>query len=159
MFNYRQIESKDNKVIANIIRKNLEKYHLDIPGTAYYDPQLDSLSDYYYDSKDRIYFVALNELNQVVGGIGIDQFEGIPDCAEIQKLYLDDSIKGQGYGKSLMTIATNWAKEVGYKQLYLETHHHLKEAIGLYEKFDFNLISKPKSVVHGTMDRFYLKQI
>lgn len=72
MFNYRQIESKDNKVIANIIRKNLEKYHLDIPGTAYYDPQLDSLSDYYYDSKDRIYFVALNELNQVVGGIGID---------------------------------------------------------------------------------------
>ena len=159
MFNYRQIESKDNKVIANIIRKNLEKYHLDIPGTAYYDPQLDSLSDYYYDSKDRIYFVALNELNQVVGGIGINRFEGIPDCAEIQKLYLDDSIKGQGYGKSLMTIATNWAKEAGYKQLYLETHHNLKEAIGLNEKYYFNLISKPKSVVHGTMDRFYLKQI
>lgn len=159
MFNYRQIESKDNKGIANIIRKNLEKYQLDIPGTAYYDPQLDSLSDYYHDSKDRIYFVVLNELNQVVGGIGIDRFEGIPDCAEIQKLYLDDSIKGQGYGKALMLIATNWAKEVGYKQLYLETHHNLKAAIGLYEKLDFNLISKPKSVVHETMDRFYLKKI
>ena len=128
MFNYRQIESKDNKEIANIIRKNLEKYQLDIPGTAYYDPQLDSLSNDYHDSKDRIYFVVLNKLNQVVGGIGIDRFEGIPDCAEIQKLYL-------------------------------ETHHNLKAAIGLYEKLNFNLISKPKSVVHETMDRYYLKKI
>ena len=158
--NYRKIEATDDEAIARIIRANLEKLHLNIPGTAYFDPQLDHMSTYYNtDTKKRVYFVALDDAGQVIGGVGVAEFEGIPACAEIQKLYLDDSTKGKGYGKELMKIAEHWAKEAGYQQLYLETHSNLKVAMKLYEKLGFREIKKPETVVHGTMDHFYLKKL
>ena len=47
MLKYRKIEAEDDEIIARIIRTNLENLHLDIPGTAYFDKQLDHLSAYY----------------------------------------------------------------------------------------------------------------
>lgn len=159
MLNYRKIEPKDNAQIARIIRSNLEKYHLNLPGTVYFDPELDCLSDYYSNSNKRIYFIALDENDQVIGGVGIAEFEGIEDCAELQKLYLDDLAKGKGYGKELIKIAENWAKSVGYKKLYLETHTNLSVALKLYEKVGFQPIEKPSLIQHNTMNCFYLKDL
>ncbi len=158
--NYRKITAADDEAIARIIRNNLEKLHLDIPGTAYFDPELDHLS-VYYDAKpeERIYFIALDEDGKVVGGVGAARFEHLPDCAELQKLYLDDSTKGRGYGRALMQLIEDWTREAGYKQLYLETHSSLMAAIGLYEKLGFDKIEKPEAVLHGTMDRFFLKKL
>lgn len=44
---YRKIKEDDDQKIAEIIRENLQRLHLDIPGTAYFDPELDHLSAYY----------------------------------------------------------------------------------------------------------------
>lgn len=33
---------------------------------------------------------------QIIGGAGFAEFEGLDDCAELQKLYLVDSVKGKG---------------------------------------------------------------
>ena len=160
MLKYRRINSADDEAIASIIRANLEKLHLNIPGTAYYDPQLDHMSAYYQaDMEKRVYFVALDEEDQVVGGVGVAEFTGCSDCAEIQKLYLDDATKGKGYGRELMQTAEAWAKAVGYQQLYLETHSNLKAAMKLYEKLGFHEIERPTTVLHSTMDHFYLKKL
>ncbi len=157
---YRKIETADDEAIAGIIRTNLEKLHLNIPGTAYFDPQLDHMSAYYnIGTEKRAYFVARDEADAVVGGVGIAEFKGIPDCAEIQKLYLNDAAKGKGYGRELMRIAESRAREAGCKRLYLETHASLKAAMHLYEKLGFHQIEKPQTVLHGTMDRFYLKEL
>lgn len=157
---YRKIEAADDRKIAKIIRANLEKHNLDIPGTAYFDAQLDCLSAYYNaEPKKRAYFIALDENDKIIGGVGIAEFDGLCDCAEIQKLYLDDSSKGKGYGRELMKIAENEARKSGYKQLYLETHSNLTAAIYLYEKSGFKQIDRPKETVHGKMDRFYLKKL
>lgn len=160
MLNYRKIEAADNKRIAEIIRANLEKLHLDVPGTAYFDPELEHLSSYYgSDSSKRTYFVALDEDSQVIGGVGVAEFSGIENCAELQKLYLDDSAKGKGYGKELIQLAKRWAKSAGYKNLYLETHTNLSAALKLYEKMGFRQIERPCSTAHSTMDRFYIKNL
>ena len=53
MLNYRKIENADNAQIAKIIRSNLEKLHLNLPGTAYFDPELDHLSDYYNSKPEK----------------------------------------------------------------------------------------------------------
>lgn len=98
---YRKIKEADDQKIAEIIRENLQRLHLDIPGTAYFDPELDHLSAYYNnDSAKRVYFVALDEDGQVSGGVGIAEFDGLEDCAELQKLYLSDSVKGKGTEKN-----------------------------------------------------------
>lgn len=47
MLKYRKIKADDDEVLAGIIWANLETLHLNIPGTAYFDPELDHLSVYY----------------------------------------------------------------------------------------------------------------
>ena len=156
----RPITSQDDQAIAEIIRGNLRDYHLDIPGTAYFDPELDCLSGYYNAQPDkRRYFVAEQEDGTVVGGVGIAAFSGFEHCAELQKLYLADEAKGRGFGKQLMQTAEQYAKAAGYRFLYLETHTNLETAIGLYEKLGFRRIEKPAAVLHSTMNRFFLKQL
>ena len=160
MLNYRKIKPADDAKIAQIIRSNLEKLHLNVSGTAYFDPELDHLSAFYgRNPSKRVYFVALDADGQVIGGVGIAEFDGMENCAELQKLYLDDSAKGKGCGKALMQLAEDWARSAGYENLYLETHTNLTAALKLYEKQGFHSIEKPCSVQHGTMNCFYLKKL
>ena len=156
----RPITAEDDQAIAEIIRGNLRAYHLDIPGTAYFDPELDCLSAYYNAQPDKKrYFVAEQEDGVVAGGVGIAPFSGFEHCAELQKLSLADEAKGKGFGKQLMRTAEQYAKAAGYHSLYLETHTNLEAAMGLYEKLGFRKIEKPAAVLHSTMNRFFLKQL
>lgn len=156
----RLITEKDDQAIADIIRKSLEKFHLDIPGTVYFDPQLDHLSSYYTsNSEKRAYFVVVDDIGKVLGGIGIDEFPGFGRCAEIQKLYLTEEVQGKGLGKALMETAEKYAVQAGYERLYLETHTNLEAAIHLYEKLGFHKIQKPREVQHSTMNLFFVKEL
>ena len=77
MPSYRKIEPADDARIAEIVRANLKHFHLDIPGTAYFDPELEHLSAFYdAEPSKRRYFVALDDAGQVVGGAGIAEFKG-----------------------------------------------------------------------------------
>ena len=126
----------------------------------YFDPELDRLSEFYNgDPEKRVYYIALDENGNMIGGVGAAEFAGFPDCAELQKLYLTDSAKGKGYGKELVHIVETWAVSAGYRYLYLETHTNLTTALKLYEKLGFRRIEKPESVVHSTMDHFYIKEL
>lgn len=158
-YKIRLITTSDDPIIAKIIRNNLECFQLDIPGTAYFDKELDALSKYYNALPEkRRYFIVETNNSIVVGGVGVAEFTGFDNCAEIQKLYLSDEVKGKGLGKKLMQIAEEFAINAGYKKLYLETHTNLKVAIGLYEKLGFRRINKPEAVLHSAMNRFYLKE-
>ena len=158
--NIRPITDEDNPIIAEIIRTNLKKFNLDIPGTAYFDSDLDCLSKYYFAMpKNRAYFIAEDENKQIIGGVGVAEFENVDCCAEIQKLYLTDAAKGKGLGTMLMQTAEKFAKDKNYKKLYLETHSNLKAAIRLYERLGFKETDRPTFVLHSTMDRFYIKDI
>jgi len=157
---FRQIKPADDTAVAELIRRNLKAHGLDIPGTVYFDENLYHLSDYYYaEPKKRVYFVLVDDEDQVMGGVGIAEFQGIEDCAELQKLYLDDRVKGQGLSYNMIEKAEAAALECGYKRIYLETHDHLGTAIHLYEKCGYTEIDRPESVVHSTMNRFFLKEL
>lgn len=156
----RKIEESDNRIIAGIIRSNLKAVGLDIPGTAYYDESLDNLSKYYLsDQKHRFYYIATNDDGSVIGGVGIAEIGLFDDCAELQKLYLSDEVKGNGFSRLMMKSAENKALELGYKRIYLETHTVLEAAISLYEKLGYKSIEKPAGIVHSAMNRFYLKEL
>lgn len=156
----RPIEERDDPFMAKIVRDNLRQYHLDIPGTAYFDPQLDHLSRYYSEPvHKRAYFVAEGADGTVAGGIGMEMFPGFRCCGEIQKLYVSDKMKRQGLGRRLLEQIEAYAKENGIERLYLETHSNLKEAVFLYEKQGYHRIDRPENVVHSTMDLFYIKEL
>lgn len=158
-YRIRPILPEDDARLVEIIRQNLEKKHLNIPGTAYFDPELAHLSRYYAALPEkRAYFVAECG-GEVLGGAGYAECSAFEDCAELQKLYLSDSAKGKGLGRRLMETVEDRARQAGYRRLYLETHSSLGAAIGLYERRGYRRIDRPPSVQHGTMDRFYLREL
>ena len=154
---YRTLTAEYDAALAALIRINLKAHHLDIPGTVYFDDGLEHLSDF-YDHEGRSYFVLLDG-EKLVGGIGLAEFEGFPDCCELQKLYLDDSVKGRGIGYQLIEKVEQEAEALGYKSIYLETHTNLQAAIHIYEKAGYREIDRPDCVVHSTMNRFYMKEL
>lgn len=159
MIEIRPIRKEDDAAIAAIIRTNLETYGLDIPGTAYHDPELNHLSHHYLsEPEQRTYLIAVDD-GQVIGGAGIARFDGFEQCAELQKLYVADEAKGKGTGRRLLTEIQNSARRKGYRRLYLETHRVLKPAIRLYERDGFVEIEKPDCVLHSAMDRFFMKNL
>lgn len=159
-YKVRPIMKSDDPLIAAIIRTNLEKFHLDIPGTVYFDPELDHLSAFYHaEPEKREYFIVVDDEEQVIGGVGIAEFGGFVCCAELQKIYLTDAAKGKGLGKYLLQLAEDFARNIGYQRLYLETHTNLETAIHMYENHGFCQIEKPKTVLHHTMNQFYIKEL
>ncbi len=157
--NYRLITPEDDLILADIVRSNLKAHNLDIPGTVYYDDNLNHLSDFYLASTNRAYYIALNDENQIIGGIGLAELDFMDDTAELQKLYLTDDSKGQGLSYKLVSLIEDEAKKHGYKKMYLETHTNLATAIHVYEKCGYQEIERPKEVVHSSMNRFYLKEL
>ncbi|ETA73615.1 GNAT family N-acetyltransferase [Ligilactobacillus equi] len=156
----RPITANDDAAMAAIIRQQLKKHHLDIPGTAYFDSELDHLSRFYQVTADRAYFVICDEMGQVCGGAGFAAYDTHHHIAELQKLYLDPAVSGQGLSYILMEYVMNAAQSAGYQQLYLETHSNLQIALHLYRKLGFSELESPlQKTVHPTMDYFFLKNL
>lgn len=156
---YREINKADDIALADIVRRNLKAHGLDIPGTVYFDDNLDHLSDFYLGDKARRYYFIAVEDDEVVGGVGLAEFEYFEDCAELQKLYLTDQVKGKGIGYQLIRMVEEKARELGYRKMYLETHTNLQAAIHIYKKCGYKEIEKPAGVVHATMNRFFIKEL
>ena len=151
------IEPHQDAAMAAIVRAALKAHGLDIPGTAYFDEALDHLS-VYYDRPGRAYYVLLED-GAVTGGVGLAQFEGLPGCCELQKLYLSPAAQGRGLGYRMIRFIEERARALGYRQMYLETHTNLQAAIHEYERSGYRQIPRPAAVVHTTMDRFYIKEL
>jgi len=132
----RRIVLEDNVAMANILRTSLEEFNLNIPGTAYFDESTDRLFQS-FQIENSAYFVA-EENGEIIGGAGIYPTNGLPnDTVELVKMYMSSASRGKGIGKMLMLECIAFAKESGYKNIYLETLPELSAAVSAYEKLGF----------------------
>jgi putative acetyltransferase len=155
----REIEEKDNKTMEQIIKRSLESFDLNIPGTAYFDPQLSSLAQFYKQQSNAKYWVAVNEQDEVVGGVGIAPFGQKTGICELQKLYITPEAQGIGLSKELMKVALDFAKE-HYTYCYLETLKKLQAANFLYIKLGFQQLERAlDGSEHNAMDAWYIKEL
>ena len=160
MMKFGEITPACDLALAELIRVNLKKHALDIPGTVYFDDNLNHLSDFYLAMPGKRYYCVVTDDNdKLIGGIGLAEIDLFEDCCELQKLYLDDSVKGAGLSYKMISLIEDKAREFGYKRMYLETHDNLAAAIHVYEKAGYIEIEKPAAVVHATMNRFFLKEL
>ncbi len=153
----RLIKASDNHVIARIIRQSLKAVGLDQPGTAYSDPQLDNLYEYYQGLSNAAYFV-YEEDNQVLAGAGFGPVDA--SICELQKCYVDASYRRQGIAKLLLMHVESAAKESGYQSLYLESSSLLKEAVYFYQSIGFRRLEQalPNDQNHHLMDVWMIKE-
>jgi putative acetyltransferase len=135
----RKIEKRDNAEIAEVIRTVFREFGIDRPGTVYFDPTTDDLFKL-FGVEGSVYFIAESE-GRIVGGCGIYPTPDLPEgCAELVKFYLLPELRGKGIGKILMDKAFESARQMGYRQIYLESMPELSKAIGMYQKSGFRFI-------------------
>jgi len=138
----RNIRASDNPYLAKIVKDTLAEFGANHPNTVYYDPTTDTLFEM-FQKKGSVYFVA--EMNgEIIGGGGIYPTGGLPaDTCELVKMYLLPHARGAGLGRTLIEKCLASAKEIGYKQVYIESMPELKQALKVYAKFGFEYLKGP----------------
>lgn len=155
----RPIKKVDNDSIFKLIQGILESYDLAKPGTAYFDPYLRQLYEFYQKEPRGEYWVIVRD-KTIYGGIGISPFGDYQNIAEVQKYYISKDIQGLGYGRKIYDIAEEFAKENGYKKLYIETIDTLGKANEVYNHYGFQKRDKPlNGSEHSLMNIWLEKEI
>ncbi len=93
----------------------------------------------------RFFFAKLGE--EILGYMKINQGAAqtvLPndEGMEIERIYVNQQMKGQGIGKSLIQKTVKLAKESGAKYIWLGVWEHNTEAIRFYEKNGFRRYSQ-----------------
>ena len=155
----RPIQLADNTGIAQVIRTTLKEFGANKPGTVYFDSSTDHLFEL-FQVPGAMYQVALLE-GEIVGGGGIYPTEGLPaDTCELVKMYVLKKVRGIGLGRDLIQKSLDYAKETGYKKVYLETMPELQQALATYQKFGFKYINQPLgNSGHFGCDLWMLKEL
>lgn len=154
----RPIAPSDNLAIENIIREVLVEFNANKPGFAWQDPELSCLASAYMDA-DSTYWVALSA-GQIVGGCGIAPLSPpIAGVCELQKMYLQKAVRGQGIGEQLINSAMAFAQQ-HYRWCYLETMATMLKAQQLYRAKGFIALPVPLvATEHSGCDHWFLKEL
>ncbi len=155
----RTVQHSDDAALYELICRTLAEFGCVGPGFASADPCLFSLSTFYapgqWTERDpdsgasRImgqFWVVCPTENpaQVLGCGGFSRLEGTYQdeaVCELQKLYFDPVLRGQGLGRRFIEQCICAATEAGYRKMYLETVWQMESAVTLYEKLGFSRIA------------------
>lgn len=156
----RHIEPKDNAAMANVIRRSLEEFGANRPGTVYYDDSTDHLFELFQSEPLSEYFIAEKD-GVLLGGAGIYPTDALPEgTCELVKMYLTPSARGLGLGRTMIAKCLEAAKNKGFTAIYLETMPELKKAVSVYEKFGFSYLDGPMgNSGHNGCDIWMIKKI
>ena len=64
---------------------------------------------------------------------------------ELNRMYVRESARGRGLGRSLCDAAINGARDLGYETLYLDGYHRFVEALPLYRSVGFEDYTAPNA--------------
>ncbi len=102
------------------------------------------------NGKDNDFFVQFNKVELLqnvvlayenenpVGCGAIKKYE--TDVMEVKRMFVPHEFRGKGIGKLILSELENWAKELGYQKTILETGKDMEDAVGLYQKSDYQII-------------------
>lgn len=147
---FRKIQVEDDLALADVIKTSLIEQGNAVDGTVFTDDATNHMSTC-YTSKRSIYYT-VHDGDELLGGCGINQLPGEgEDVCELQRLFIKSKVRGNGIGAKLVEMCIQFAKEAGYRLIYLETFPNMIEAVGLYEKYGFKYIDQAM----GNTGHFY----
>ncbi len=155
-FTIRPICVDDDLAVANIIRSVMPEFGADGPGFAIHDAEVSTMHAA-YAGNGAAYFVVVRD-GIVLGGAGVAQLLGdTSGICELRKMYFLSALRGSGAGNALMQRCLESARQLGYRQCYLETLTGMDAAQKLYLRSGFRRIDKSLgSTGHHSCDRFFL---
>jgi putative acetyltransferase len=103
------------------------------------------------DGEDNAFYSQFNKIDKIkyaivafdgevpVGCGAIKEYT--PDMMEIKRMYVPVNRRGQGIASLILKELEDWAAELNYKKCILETGKKQPEAIELYKKNGYRIIS------------------
>ena len=158
-FSIRPITTADDAAMAAIIRGVMPEFGATGDGFAINDPEVDWMHRAY--SQPRCAYFVVEREGRVVGGAGVAPLEGgDPGVCELRKMYFLPEARGIGAGAAMMARCLQAARELGFRQCYLETLTGMDSAMKLYERSGFRRISSSMGHTgHGGCNTFYLLEL
>jgi GNAT superfamily N-acetyltransferase len=114
---------------------------------------MDDIPSAYAPTDGHGFWVAENEAGEVVGMIGVQQYD--EGHAEVRRLRVSRDHQRRGIGAKLLERALRFCKDNGYLKVTLGTSTGTVPAVKLFEKFHFHL-DRSKTVQGKDMLYFYL---
>ena len=104
------------------------------------------------DGEEHLFYAELNKIDKIKYAIvAYDQNEPVgcgavreysQDIMEIKRMFVLSGKRGQGIASIILKELEAWCKELNYKKCVLETGKNQPEAIRLYEKNNYRIITK-----------------
>ena len=86
-------------------------------------------------AKGGVILIAEDETEAAIGCVSLVPYaEGV---LELAKMAVADNVQGRGVGRKLIDATVSKARELGARELYLESNSSLVPAVRLYEKTGF----------------------
>ncbi len=73
-----------------------------------------------------------------VGGGAIRRYDD--ETVELKRVFVHNEYQGQGIGSRLVSLLIEWAAQLGYRRMILETGELLAESCAVYRKLGFTVI-------------------
>ncbi len=129
----RLANNKDCEKVRELVFGILKEYNLK-PDPASTDTDIKNIEQAYFE-RGGTFYVLEEKDGSIIGAYGLYLID--EQTCELRKMYLRESYRGKGLGKLLLEDALSKAKQIGFKEMTLETASVLKEAISLYKSYGF----------------------
>lgn len=129
----------DQDRIRALVFSVLDEYEIE-PAPKTTDRDLFDLENFYSDG---MFAVLESADGDVIGTVGLAKLR--PGVAELRKMYLMPKYRGRGHGARLLKHAIQVARELGFRDIELNTKRIMEEAVGLYTKYGFEPVEDAPS--------------
>lgn len=82
--------------------------------------------------------IVVYEDGKAIGGGAIRRYD--EESVELKRVFIHTEYQGRGIGSKLVLLLIEWAMELGYKKMILETGELLVESCAVYKKLGFLVI-------------------
>lgn len=106
------------------------------------------------DNFQRLCYTVRSEDGEIAGGVLCELYWG---WLYVDLLWVEEGLRGQGYGRRLMLQAEEEARRRGARNVYLDTFTF--QAPAFYEKLGYTLFGELPNFPRGHTRRFYTKEL
>ena len=82
--------------------------------------------------------IVVYDHGRAVGGGAIRRYDD--ENIELKRVFVHNEYQGQGIGSRLVSLLIEWAAELGYRRMILETGELLAESCAVYKNLGFAVI-------------------
>ncbi|KAF2100095.1 N-acetyltransferase [Rhizodiscina lignyota] len=127
--------AKDIEDVAQLFTAYAEWIALDL-GFQDFATELASLPGKYSPARGGELLIARRTGGEAVGCMAV-RWLGSDECCEAKRLYTTPSGRGLGIGRALIAAAFDAARQLGYREMKLDTLPRMSAAVSLYKQFGF----------------------